>query len=123
SRMMSSGFYLCVYWGGAVLALAADVAIREASGGARSLDDVVRALHRGGRFADERDVFAAIDAAAAPGTGEALRVRCLDADPFLALPGLLRSLGVERRGGGVGRIDEAPLARHRDAATARGPAQ
>lgn len=33
------------YWGGALFALLADVAIRRASNGARSLDDVMRAVH------------------------------------------------------------------------------
>lgn len=108
------------YWGGALFALLADVGIRRATGGARSLDDAVRAaLQREG------------DATHVARVGDFLRLgdqvtgtRVLeDADVHHAvggepvdLDGLWRSLGVEvDPSGAVSLRDDAPLSSLRKA--------
>jgi hypothetical protein len=102
------------YWGGSLYCLMADVRIREATGNARSFDDVVRGVVAAGanveahwevaRLLDEgdratgtnvlRDLYAEL--ALAPGTVD--------------LPALWRRLGVVREGGRVAFDDSAPLA-------------
>lgn len=101
--------YQRVYWGGACLALRLDVAIREAGRGARSLDEVLRALRRrsaAGRLSED-EVVATLDRAA----GRALVRAHLDATSPLPFAELFRRLGVERDDRGGARLrDDAPLA-------------
>jgi predicted metalloprotease with PDZ domain len=109
------------YWGGALFALVADVDIRVASGGARSLDDVIRAvLDREGdgthasRVADFlRDGDAAARSEALSGAYGSWAVRGENPD----LDALWRKLGIARAEGAPGSEpvkivlrDDAPLA-------------
>jgi len=121
------------YWGGATFALAADVLIRARTGGARSLDDGLRAVQgRGGdatqvwsvasflRVVDEavgvratQDLYALAERSAGC-PGQRWGLVCLpEASPELT--GLFRALGVERlkRRGEIALHDDAPLARLR----------
>lgn len=101
-----------VYWGAACLLFRADVAIREQSGNARSLDDVLRELRRRSEQAplDEDALVAALDAA----TG-GLAGRLLDATaPVPGMEPLLKRLGLEPADGGTVRLADAPLSALRD---------
>jgi predicted metalloprotease with PDZ domain len=90
------------YWGGALFALLADVRIREATGNARSLDDVIRAvLARAGdathaaRVADFIRIGNEVTGTdALSRLYDSWAVRGENAD----LPALWRSLGVDRQG-------------------------
>jgi predicted metalloprotease with PDZ domain len=102
------------YWGGALFALLADVRIREATGNARSLDDVIRAvLARAGdsthaaRVADFvriGDEVTGTDALAR--LYDAWTIRGQNPD----LPALWNALGVDPRGVSDPTKDGAPLA-------------
>lgn len=68
--MHASGAYARVYWGGAAVALACDVAIRVASGGRRSLDDAMRGIQSdcsSGEVWSAARVLARMDGALAAG--------------------------------------------------------
>jgi hypothetical protein len=113
------------YWGGALFCLMADVTLRERTGNARSLDDVLRAVVATGadvethwdigRWLDEGDHATGTrvlhelyrDMALAPGTVD------------LAL--LWSRLGVHAGNPGVGFDDRAPLASLRRAITQEAP--
>ncbi len=111
------------YWGGALFALLADVAIRESSHGARSLDDAMRAalavegdathaarvadfLRTGSAAAGDRELDAVYEA-------WAVRGESVDLD------GLWHRLGLEVLTGGAVRLrDDAPLSAVRRAIAA-----
>lgn len=111
-----------IYWGGATFWLLADVAIRERTGGARSLRDCLRGVAaQEGSIAvrwSVRRLMAVCDAAVgAEIVGpmyEAHAARAVDVD----LGGLFDGLGVKRRLRGVVLDDEAPRAALRRAITA-----
>jgi hypothetical protein len=110
-----------IYWGGALFALMSDVAIRERTHGARSLDDVMRAsLARGG---DATRVWTVADVVRVGSdvTGtDVLRTmyasHAARGEP-IDLDGLLASLGVEPTADGIVLHDDAPLAAIRKAIT------
>ncbi len=108
-RLGETHHYPRVYWGGACLALRLDVAIRRASGGKRSLDDVMRELRRAGEAAplDEAAVLAAFDRAA----GGRLASDHLATTRRIPVDDLLRDLGLDGRA----PRDDAPLAAIRKA--------
>lgn len=100
--------WMRVYWGGACLAWRTDVAIRVASKGTKSLDDVLRTLRSGAPLTEE-ELVAALDKAA----GKNVASSHLAATTELPVDSLLKQLGV-----GAKRDDEAPLAEVRHALTA-----
>jgi hypothetical protein len=111
------------YWGGALFALVADVRIRQATAGRRSLDDVVRAslatlgdATRAARVAD----FLALGASATGTSALAdVHARQAVAGEAVDLTALWASLGVEPTpDGGVRLHDDAPLAAVRKAIAA-----
>ncbi len=120
SRLMTHQYaYHRVYWGGAALALQIDLAIREATGGRQSLDDVMRyflAQHvDAARVVDARELMRRADAflgraVCVPHAERALRSRA-----FPSLDAAYARLGLEVRGGQVTLRADAPAASHRDA--------
>jgi hypothetical protein len=110
-----------IYWGGALFALAADVAIRTQTEGKRSLDDVLReALATGG---DATHVWTVADVVKlgddVTGT-HVLRdmyARHAARGERIDLEGLLGELGVERQEGGVVLRDDRPASSIRAAIT------
>jgi predicted metalloprotease with PDZ domain len=103
------------YWGGAIFALLADIRIRRATSGARSLDDALRAvLAQHGDATHEASVADFLRSGdRAVGVGELSEVheqwavRGMNAD----LEALWQSLGIEAQAdGGVLLHDDAPLA-------------
>lgn len=110
------------YWGGAIFFLQADVAIRERTGGTRSIDDALRAIARLGAGASDRaEIVRALDAGdAATGTRalHELYDRLALAPGAVDLQGLFARLGVSLRDGDVVYDDAAPLAALRKAITA-----
>jgi hypothetical protein len=111
------------YWGGALFCLLADVAIRERTAGARSLDDALRAiLDAGGNISVpwpmERLLSVGDRATGVPVLRE-LYDRMATAPASVDLPDLWRRLGVIAGEDGVSFDDAAPLAAARRAMTAR----
>jgi predicted metalloprotease with PDZ domain len=103
------------YWGGALFALLADVRIREATRGARSLDDVMRAaLERLGDGTHEATVAAFLrlgDEVTGTRVLEDLDARIARAGEAVDLAALWRSLGVvAHTDGSVELVEGAPLA-------------
>jgi hypothetical protein len=111
------------YWGGAVFCLAADVEIRARTSGARSFDDVLRAMVATGASVAERwDVerFLAIaDDATGTHVVRELFQRLALAPGRVDLDAMWRELGVRAEGGTVVLDDAAPRASIRRAITAR----
>lgn len=97
--------WMRVYWGGACLAWRTDVAIRVASRGTRSLDDVLRTLRSAARLTEDA-LVAALDKAA----GKNVASSHLAATTELPVESLLGQLGV-----GARLDDDAPLAAVRSA--------
>lgn len=120
SRLMTNQYaYHRVYWGGAALALQIDLAIREATGGRQSLDDVMRhflAHHvDAARVVDARELMRVADvflgrAICVPRADRALRSRA-----FPDLDDAYARLGLDVRGGEVTLRSDAPAASHRNA--------
>jgi hypothetical protein len=106
-----------VYWGGALFALAADVAIRERTGGARSLDDWLRAVHaRGGdasRLWSIDDAMDEGDRATGTDVLTSMRARVAARGERIDAAKLLAELGVAT----TGLRDDAPRAAIRRAIT------
>lgn len=125
SRLMTNQYaYHRVYWGGAALALQMDLAIREATDGQRSLDDVMR--HFLARYVDAARVVEAGDLmrAADAFLGRALLVpmaqAALGSRAFPDLGPTYKRLGLEVTGGQVRLRPDAPSVRHRDAIMRQG---
>jgi predicted metalloprotease with PDZ domain len=100
------------YWGGALFAMVADVRIREATGGARSLDDVLRAaltqLGDATHAARLEDFVRVGDAATGTHVLADLVAHDAVAGEPIDLDGLWRALGVtETPGGGVALREDA----------------
>lgn len=114
-----------LYWGGAVLALLADVEIRTRSAGARGLEDCLRdTLTRFGnaaRVIDVTDMIAACDRLLGEGVLGRLVERYAYAANAVDLEGLWRDLGVRMEGRVVVLDDAAPLAWVRHAIIRGGP--
>jgi hypothetical protein len=107
------------YWGGALFCLMADVEIRRQSDNRVGLQTALRAVTRasGGLVADwpiER-VLSVGDAAVGTHVLEDLYARSKDAPLATDLPALWKSLGIEPAGDTVKLVDDAPLAKIRDA--------
>lgn len=102
------------YWGGALFCLLADIAIRERTGGRRSLDDALRGILAAGGNASVRWSIEALLDAGDRATGvpvlRELYARMATEPVPVDLDALFRRLGVERRGGQVVLSDDAPLA-------------
>jgi predicted metalloprotease with PDZ domain len=108
-----------VYWGGAVVALLADVEARRRTRGARGLEDALRSILANGWDATHViRVDAAIrmvdDAIGTPVLAP-LAAKYADHGSPLALDPVLSDLGVERHDGGVRLHSDAPLAAYRKA--------
>ena len=108
------------YWGGALFALLADVGIRRATGGARSLDDAVRAaLQREGdatHVARVADFLRLGDQVTGTRVLEDADVHYAVGGEAIDLDGLWRSLGVQvDPSGAVSLRDDAPLYSLREA--------
>ncbi|MGO9836169.1 MAG: hypothetical protein ACLP1X_18365 [Polyangiaceae bacterium] len=102
------------YWGGALFCLVADVAIRERTSGARSLDDVVSAAVSPGADVETQWDIERLIGVGDRATGTTV-LRDLYGTMGLApgsvdLPGLWSRLGVRSSGGAVAFDDAAPLA-------------
>ena len=103
-----------VYWGGAIFCLLADVAIRERTGGKRSLDDALRAVvaaggHVGARWPVSRVIAVGDAATGVPVLAElyaSLGQRCGAVD----LAATWQSLGVVPDGLSVRFDERAPRA-------------
>ena len=109
-----TGSYAGIYWGGAILSLLADVEARRRSAGRVGLEDGLRAIVAAGGDASQmwpvERAVALIDARLGAPTLAPLVERHGKTGSPVGLPALMRALGVERAGGGVTLIDEAPLA-------------
>ncbi len=121
----SATSYRGVYWGGAIMTLMADVAIRRASGGKRGLEDGFRAvLAEGGNCSEVwslADTMRAADRAVGGSALEDLaKLHAFHGRP-IAFDNLLHDLGVERTPDGVRLHDDAPLASIRRAVVYGGP--
>jgi hypothetical protein len=103
-----------VYWGGAVVALLADVEARRATNGARGLEDALRAVLAKGY--DARHVVAVdeairlIDEVFGAPILAALAAKYADHGSPVPLDGVLSDLGIERSGRDVRLHDDAPMA-------------
>jgi len=102
------------YWGGALFWLVADVTLRERTGNARSVDDVLRGvLAAGGNTTshwDIQDVLRVADATAGVPVFTELFHSMAEAPGAPDLEALFGRLGVSLRGGEVVYDDAAPLA-------------
>lgn len=106
--------WAATYWGGALFCFDADVAIRQKTGGKKSLDDALRAIVRaGGNVTVTWSLDKALD------TGDAaigmpvlrdLYARMAAKAPADDLDAVFRSLGVRGEKSGVSYDDAAPLA-------------
>ncbi len=114
------------YWGGALFAFLADVAIRERTGNDRSLRDALRGIQSEGgsiavRWTLER-TLAAGDAATGTTVLSDLHAR-MGRRVEVDLEGVWRRLGVARKGRAVAFDDAAPLARIRRSIAERSTAR
>jgi len=106
--------WAATYWGGALFCFEADVAIRQRTGGRKSLDDALRAIVRaGGNVTASWDIDRAFDfgdkAVGVPVLRE-LYARMGAAAPDGGLDALLAKLGVRSIASGISYDDAAPLA-------------
>lgn len=103
-----------IYWGGALFCLGADVKIREATRGKRSLDDVLRAaLARGGDATHVwtvRDVMRLGDETTGTKVLSEMYEHHAARGDTIDLEGLLASLGIVKSDDGVDLDDKSPLA-------------
>lgn len=100
-RGLRGGIYLPIYWAGALLMLELDVAIRDASHGARSLDDVLDLLGRRGPTATIGDFQRAVDEVAGRQVYETIVAPHRTGPVFADLEALLARLGIRRSADGV----------------------
>lgn len=117
--------YPRIYWGGALYWLLCDLELRERTGNARGLRDVLRSLLAAGgngsvSWSLERTLDELERAAGVPVFRE--RLRRMGSEPLAVdLPALWRRLGLVRRGGGIAFDDAAPLAGLRRSLTSAAP--
>ncbi len=101
-----------IYWGGALVALLADIETRRRSDGARGLEDGLRAvLARGGSAPHVwglEETIAFIDEALGANTLGSLSARHAKRGSPLDLEGLLARLGIRRLSKGIELVDDAP---------------
>ncbi len=107
-EMVARRTFWRVYWGGAALALLADVRFR--SRGAGSLDDGVRALSARPELKDARAALAVIAEVTGDDGFTALATAALASKAFPEITRTLEALGVREGPGGVTLDDAAPLA-------------
>ncbi|MFT7621132.1 MAG: hypothetical protein ACI9WU_000293 [Myxococcota bacterium] len=110
--------YKRVYWGGAAIALATDVAIRQASGGKRSLDAAITQLQSDSGSAEDfnaQQVMTRLDAWLGRPLMMDTATPMLGQVTFPDLTGTLEALGVRQSDGRVILDDKAPLAHIRRA--------
>jgi len=116
--MRQTASYRRVYWAGAAIALLADVAIRERSGGERSLDDALAHLNECCGDWDHAmrgdEAIARLDAVEDGGFGQVAR-RWLDRSGFPDVDPAFDRLGIERAGGALVLGGDARAAALRDA--------
>lgn len=113
---LAEGIYLPVYWAGALIALELDVGIREATGNARSLDDVLETLATVGQTSSVEAFGRAVDVVAGRPVFEAILERRRRGEALSAADEVLRRLGVFRGEGGALVLDpKAPNAHIREA--------
>ena len=103
-----------IYWGGALMCLAADVAARKRSNGRVGLEDGIREVLRRGGNAQHvwklDDVMQIADERLGAPILQKLALTHADRGADFDLDGLFRDLGVERNFSGVVLHDDAPLA-------------
>jgi hypothetical protein len=108
------GDYRSIYWGGAVIALLADVEARRRTNDATGLEDALRKGVARGWDASHvlplSEAMRAIDDTLGSGILTGLAARYADHGNPLRLDPVLADLGVERREMGVRLHDDAPLA-------------
>lgn len=106
--------WAATYWGGALFCFDADVAIRQRTGGRKSLDDALRAIVRaGGNVTVDWPLERALDAGDAAVGVPALRElygRMRAAAPTEDLEAVFTKLGVHASSSGLTYDDKAPLA-------------
>ena len=111
--------YRGIYWGGALVALLADVEIRERSRGKQGLEaGLLKVLEAGGNASEVWTLDQAMrvcDASAGLGTLRALAARHAHRGSPVDLDALWRKLGVVRLRRGVRLTDDAPLSQIRKA--------
>jgi predicted metalloprotease with PDZ domain len=115
-----------IYWGGAIVALLADIEIRRRSGGKQGLEDGLLTLLDNDGHASEvwdlKDAIGVVDRTiGAPVLGD-LAARYATRGHPLELDRLFSDLGVKRTAVGVKLDDSAPLARVRRAIVHGAPA-
>lgn len=125
--MFSCGQTWRVYWSGAALWLMADVELRRASGGVRSLDSVLADFAACCRHPDRTwratELLAELDRIAGTRVFTRLYENHIDSRFFPNLRNLLAELGLRQRGGHVQLDAAAPLAPIRDAIMQARPAR
>ncbi|MEZ4267456.1 MAG: hypothetical protein R3F39_13845 [Myxococcota bacterium] len=126
AAMRETASYMRVYWGGAAIALAWDVAIREASAGEKSLDDALRHLHdccrEPARFWSAAEVIATLDRWWGSPLFSGIAEPALASAAFPDLSGLYSRLGLLADGTDL-RLLESSASALRDAITAKEPAR
>jgi hypothetical protein len=124
AAMRETAAYMRVYWGGAAIALAWDVAIREASAGEKSLDDALRHLHtcclEPARLWSAAEVVATLDRWWGTPLFSRIAEPALDAKALLDLTGLYSRLGLAVDGTDLHLLRTSASAL-RDAITAKEP--
>lgn len=117
--------YHRIYWAGAAMAMQIDVAMRRASNGQKSLDDVIRwwLANRGGTTKPHPGVQLLRDAEQALGLPVAspIAVGLLRSSDFPDMAATYAALGIRVERGQVRLDDTAPLAAHRRAIMAPRP--
>jgi hypothetical protein len=123
AAMRQTAAYMRVYWGGAAIALAWDVAMRQRSSGQRSLDDALRHLHDccrdSARSWSADEVVQTLDRWWGSPLFSGLADPVLDSTAFPELGPLYASLGLTTDGTRL-RIVSLPGATLRDAITTQG---
>ncbi|MFT5429971.1 MAG: hypothetical protein ACI9OJ_000644 [Myxococcota bacterium] len=119
-EMHKTRAYKRVYWGGAFYAMALDVALREGSGGAKTLDGAMVAVRK--RFSHSRPVpglelLAGIDDWYGKPLAVPMARRAMSATTFPDVAPLLKRLGISLVNGKIVLDDTAPLAHIRNALT------
>jgi hypothetical protein len=117
---IGGGYYLALYWSGALFCLDLDLQIRRATNGAKSLDAVLEQLATAGVMSSLEAFGTAVDALAGKAIFEATLKRHRSQVAFAESPRLLQALGVSRKGDTVAftPAQDAPL---RDALTSKRP--